>query len=134
MPNFNHITIVGHITRDPQLSYLPSQTAVCDCGIAETRKFKKQDGNTGEQTCFVDLKIFGKQAENFNKYVQKGKAMLISGRLCYDSWTAQDGSKRSKHYIGVDTYQFLGGSPTGGAGTQRNGPSEPEPENDSIPF
>ena len=95
------------MTRDPELSYLPSQTAVVDFGIAVNRKWKSKDGEAKEETCFVDCRAFAKTAENIDKYLAKGNPLFVEGRLTFDSWTAQDGSKRSKHRVTVETFQFL---------------------------
>lgn len=106
--NFNKVILGGNVTRDPQLSYLPSQTAVVDFGMAVNRKWKSKDGEAKEEVCFVDLRAFGRTAENINKYVKKGSPFFVEGRLDFDSWTAQDGSKRSKHRVTVENFQFLG--------------------------
>jgi len=106
--NFNRIMLGGNVTRDPQLSYLPSQTAVVEFGMAVNRKWKSKDGDQKEEVCFVDLRCFGKTAENINKYIKKGDPLFIEGRLTFDSWQAQDGTKRSKHRVTIDNFQFLG--------------------------
>ena len=109
MASLNKVLLMGNMTRDPQLSYLPSQTAVAEFGLAMTRKFKKQDGSQGEETCFVDCQIFGKRAEVINKYFKKGEPIFIEGRLKLDSWQAQDGTKRSKLRVFVENFEFIGG-------------------------
>jgi single-strand DNA-binding protein len=116
MANFNKVLLMGNLTRDPQLSYLPSQTAVVDFGLAVNRRWTGQDGSQREDTCFVDCRAFGKQAETFNKYMSKGKPVFIEGRLTYDTWTAQDGSKKSRLRVTVENFQFLGGPPSGPEG------------------
>ena len=108
MANFNKVLLLGNLTRDPQLSYLPSQTAVVDFGLAVNRKWKGQDGTMKEDTCFVDCRAFGKSAENLNKYCKKGNPLFVEGRLTFDSWTTEDGSKRSKHRVTVENFQLLG--------------------------
>ena len=108
MANFNKVLLLGNLTRDPQLSYLPSQTAVVDFGLAVNRKWKGQDGTMKEEACFVDCKAFGKSAENLNKFCKKGNPLFIEGRLTFDSWTAKDGSKHSKHRVTVQNFQLLG--------------------------
>ncbi len=108
MSNYNKIMLMGNITRDLQLSYLPSQTAVVEFGIAVNRTWTGKDGAKKEEVCFVDCRAFGKTAETMNKYLSKGKPVFIEGRLTFDSWTAQDGSKRSKHCVTVENFQFLG--------------------------
>jgi single-strand DNA-binding protein len=145
MASYNRIIMMGNLTRDPQLSYLPSKTPVVDFGLASNRKFKRADGTDGEETCFVDCRCFGRMAETINKYCQKGKSLLVEGRLTYDTWEAQDGSKRSKHRIMVENFTFVGGPGGQDASRQRpaegaewNGPANagepaPPPEDD-IPF
>ena len=116
MAGFNRVLLMGNLTRDPQLSYTPSQTAVVDFGIATNRKWSGQDGSQREETCFVDCRAFGRLAENINKYFSKGKPIFVEGRLTFDSWTAQDGSKRSKHRVTVEKFEFLPGTGGGGGG------------------
>jgi len=111
MANFNKVFLMGNLTRDPQLSYLPSETAVVDFGLAVNRRWTGKDGTKKEETCFVDCRAFGRQAENINKYLSKGRALFVEGRLSFDSWTAQDGTKRSKHRVTVENFQFLGSAP-----------------------
>ncbi len=107
MANFNKILLMGNLTRDPQLSYTPNQTPVVDFGLATNRKWTGQDGSQREETCFVDCRAFGRQAENINKYLSKGRLVFIEGRLTFDTWTAQDGTKRSRHRVTVETFQFM---------------------------
>lgn len=145
MANFNKVLLMGNLTRDPQLSYLPSQTAVVDFGLAVNRRWTGKDGEKKEETCFVDCRAFGRMAENINKYLVKGRALFVEGRLQFDSWTAQDGSKRSKHRVTVENFQFLGGAGGGGSGpasgqasqgyqgsSAKNGPADDNA--DDIPF
>jgi single-strand DNA-binding protein len=124
MAGFNKVLLMGNLTRDPQLSYTPNQTAVVDFGVATNRRWTGQDGTQRDETCFVDCRAFGRMAENINKYMTKGKPIFIEGRLTFDSWTAQDGSKRSRLRVTVENFQFLPG--TGGA----SGQGEPQ---DAVP-
>ncbi|MEK6642516.1 MAG: single-stranded DNA-binding protein [Planctomycetota bacterium] len=116
MANFNKVVLAGNLTRDPQLSYLPSNMAVVEFGMAINSKWRSQSGEMKEDTCFVELQAFGKQAETLNQYMTKGKALLVEGKLRYRSWDGKDGKKHSKLSVVVDTFQFLGGPPGGGAG------------------
>jgi len=142
MANFNKVLLMGNLTRDPQLSYLPSQTAVVDFGLAVNRRWKSREGEDREETCFIDCRAFGRQAENINKYLGKGRALFVEGRLTFDSWTAQDGTKRSRHRVTVENFQFLPGGPGGRAGQTEEGtqgiPAEQGPAEqtgaDDIPF
>jgi single-strand DNA-binding protein len=116
MANYNKIILVGNLTRDPQLKYLPSQMAVTEFGLAVNNKYRTKSGEDREEVCFVDCSIFGKGAEIINQYCQKGKQILVEGRLKYDSWEdKQGGGKRHKHSVLVENFQFLGGR-EGGAG------------------
>src|SRR3954471_20330667 len=121
MANYNKVILVGNLTRDPQMRYLPSQMAVTDFGLAVNHKFKTKTGEDREDVLFIDCSIFGKGAEIINKYCQKGKQLLVEGRLKYETWEdKQGGGKRSKHTVLVDQFQFLGGdrgaSGAGGGG------------------
>lgn len=135
--NYNKIILAGNLTRDPQLSYLPSQTAVVEFGIAVNRKWTGKDGEKKEEVCFVDCRAFGKVAETLNKYLTKGKPVLVDGRLSFESWMAQDGTKRSRHRVVVENFQFL---PSGGNQQPQVGRANPDyvgddpPPSDDIPF
>ncbi len=118
MASVNKVLLIGNVTRDPQLTYLPSQTAVVEFGLAMNRHWKNKEGEAREETCFVDCQAFGKSAEAINKYVSKGDPLYVEGRLKLDSWTAQDGSKRSKLRVVVESFQFLGQRQDSGSGNQ----------------
>jgi single-strand DNA-binding protein len=108
MASLNKVLLMGNLTRDPQLSYLPSQTPVVEFGMAMSRKYKKQDGSMAEDTCFVDCRLFGKRAEVVNKYFKKGEPIFVEGRLQFDQWQAQDGTKKSKLRVFVENFEFIG--------------------------
>jgi len=145
MANYNKVILAGNLTRDPQLSYLPSNTPVVEFGMAINRRWRGQDGSTKEETCFVDLRAYGRQAETINQYMSKGRQLLVEGHLRYDQWTAQDGSKRSRLWVIVDNFQFLGGPrnaeggpprPADSAGGQRYRPAaaeQPPPPDVDVP-
>lgn len=107
---FNKVIIVGNLTRDVDLKYLPSGSAVSTIGLASNRKYKKQDGSQTEEVCFVDIKLFGRTAEVANQYLKKGSQVLIEGRLSLETWNDQNGNKRSKHTIVAESMQMLGKS------------------------
>jgi single-strand DNA-binding protein len=139
MANFNKILLMGNLTRDPQLSYTPNQTPVVDFGLATNRKWTGQDGSQREETCFVDCRAFGRQAENINKYLSKGRLLFLEGRLTFDTWTAQDGTKRSRHRVTVESFQFMPRTGAGGgnqAVQSADANSEPKQQTseDDIPF
>ena len=116
MANYNKVSLVGNLTRDPQLSYLPSQTPVVEFGLAVNHRWKAQDGQQREDVCFIDCRAYGKTAEVVNQYLHKGSQALVEGRLQFDQWTDKDGNKRSKHRIFVDNVQFLDTRQQGGQG------------------
>ena len=143
MAGFNKILLMGNLTRDPQLSYTPNQTAVVDFGLATNRRWTGQDGSQRDEVCFVDCRAFGRLAENINKYLSKGRPIFIEGRLTFDTWTAQDGTKRSRHRVTVENFQFLPGTGSGfdqGNSGSRSEPAAPPPppgpgvHHDEIPF
>jgi len=154
MASYNRIILVGNLTRDPQLSYTPANTAVCKFGLATNHKWKDREGNPREEVCFVDCTAFGKAGETFNQYMSKGQPVLVEGRLKLDQWTSPEGDKKSKHEVIVDNFQFLGGRRDGGGavggpgGERSNAPAAagavrasgpgydepPPPTDDGIPF
>ncbi len=106
MPSFNSVTLVGNVTRDIELRYLGSGTAVCDLGLAVNDRVKKGDQYVEEVT-FVDCTCFGRTAEVASKYIDKGGSCLISGRLKMDSWE-KEGQKRTKLKVICDRLVLLG--------------------------
>ena len=148
MASYNRIILVGNLTRDPQLSYTPANTAVCKFGIATNHKWKDREGNAREEVCFVDCTLFGKGGEVFNQYMKKGQMALIEGRLDFQQWTTPEGDKRSKHAVFVENFTFLGGrgSEAGGRAGETSaagvpaaagvagGYEAPRPSGDDIPF
>jgi single-strand DNA-binding protein len=120
---FNKVILVGNLTRDCELRYLPSGSAVCTTGIATNRRFKNQNGEQKEEVCFIDITFFGRTAEIANQYLSRGKKVLVEGRLKLDQWTDQTGAKRSKHSVTVDNLQMLDAKNPqdgGGHGTSTN--------------
>ncbi len=146
MANFNKVILMGNLTRDPQLSYTPNQTAVVEFGMAINRRWKGQDGTQRDETCFVDCQMFGRRAEVINKYCKKGNPLFVEGRLNFSSWQAQDGSKRSKLRVTAENFEFIGGGGGGGssggdrgqAGQNYGGgaatPAQTPVSDDDIPF
>jgi single-strand DNA-binding protein len=155
MAGFNRVVLLGNLTRDPQLKYLPNNTAVCEFGLAMNRQWRDADGNQRDEVCFVDVAAFGRRGETINQYMSKGRQILIEGRLKFDSWTSQDGTKRSKLSVVVDNFTFVGsrdasgggGAPVGARDDRRSAPppqapgpsdgpvlDEGPPSGDDIPF
>ncbi|HVT90735.1 MAG TPA: single-stranded DNA-binding protein [Tepidisphaeraceae bacterium] len=143
MASYNKVLLMGNLTRDPQLRYLPNQTPVVDFGLACNRKYKLQSGEEKEEVTFVDCSAFGRTAEVINQYMKKGKPIFIEGRLRYEQWEdKQGGGKRSKLSVHVDNFQFIGGRDGGGGeGDQpappprsaSRGPARPGPQPPSAP-
>ncbi|WP_456433131.1 single-stranded DNA-binding protein [Nitratifractor sp.] len=104
---YNRVILVGNLTRDVEIRYTPSGTAIGKVGIATNRRFKTANGEQRDETMFIDLTFFGRTAEIANQYLRKGSKVLVEGRLVLEQWTAQDGSKRSKHSVTVDNLQML---------------------------
>ncbi len=107
MPNFNQVNLAGHLSRDPELSYLPSQTAVCNCAIAINQKYTDSGNIKQEKTCFIDVVIFGKRGETFVKYLKKGSPILLTGSLTFHRWTGKGDVIHSKHSVTVREFVFL---------------------------
>lgn len=105
---FNKVILVGNLTRDVELRYLPNQSALAKLGLATNRRYKKQDGSQGEEVCFIDVNLFGRTAEIANQYLKKGSSVLIEGRLVLDTWMDNNGQKKSKHSITAESMQMLG--------------------------
>jgi len=143
MASLNRVLLIGNLTRDPQLTYLPSQTPVVEFGLAMNRRYKKQDGSMADETCFVDCQMFGKRAETVNKYFKKGDPIFVEGRLKYDSWE-KDGRRQSRLRIFVENFEFLGKGGGGGSNAaQSQGAGFPDTSmdapygaatDDDIPF
>lgn len=142
MGSYNRVVLVGNLTRDPQLSYTPANTAVCKFGIATNRTFKDRDGNSREEVCFVDCTVFGRAGETFNQYMSKGRPVLVEGRLHFSQWTTPEGEKRSKHEVVVENFTFLGsgrggegaGAPAAAGSAESGSGSPAPPSDDGIPF
>jgi single-strand DNA-binding protein len=105
--DINRVTIVGRLTRDPELQYLQSGTAVLRLGVAVNGRQKDAGGNWVDKPNFFDVKVFGAQAETLNNHLAKGRRVGVDGRLDWSSWEAADGSKRSKVEIVAQSVQFL---------------------------
>lgn len=118
MANFNKVILVGNLTRDPQVRYTPSGTAVTDLGLAVNRTwFDKQSNSRKEETTFVDVTLWARQAEVAGEYLSKGRTVLIEGRLQLDQWTDKEsGQKRNKLKVVGENMQMLGGRGGGGGG------------------
>ncbi len=115
MASFNRVILVGNVTRDIELRYIPSGTAVTDLGLAVNDRRKSQSGEWVEETTFVDVTLWGRTAEVASEYLSKGSPVLIEGRLKLDTWESE-GQKRSKLRVVGERMQMLGGRGGGGGG------------------
>ena len=142
MPSVNRVHLLGHLTRDPELRYLPSQTEVASFGMAMNRKFKTAAGEAKEDVTFVDCECFGRAAQIVHQHMRKGQLVYLEGRLKLDQWDDRNGGgRRSKLSVVVETFQFLG-MKNGNGEAQKAGkpavasPIEEEPifDDQEIPF
>lgn len=108
MASFNKVILMGNLTRDPELRYTPKGTAVAKLGIAVSRKWRSDTGGMQEETTFVDVDAFGKQAETLGQYLKKGRPIMLEGRLRLDQWEDKNtGQKRSKLGVVMESFQFV---------------------------
>ncbi len=108
MAGFNRVILIGNLTRDPDYRQLASGQAVCRLGLATNRQFKnKQTGNLVQEVCYIDIDVWGAQAESCRQYLQKGRAVLVEGRLKFDTWEDPNGQTRNKHSVVADRVVFL---------------------------
>ncbi len=120
MVNYNLVVMAGNLTRDPQHRRLASGQGVCRLSLAVNRQYKnKQTGNTVQEVCYVDIDVWGAQAESCRQYLQKGRPILVEGRLKYDSWEDAQGQTRTRHTIVAERVMFLS-FPAGGPGSGNN--------------
>lgn len=126
MAGFNRLIMVGNLTRDPEYRQLTSGQAVCRLGLATNRQFKnRQTGSMVQEVCYIDVDVWGAQAESCRQYLQKGRSVLVEGRLKFDTWEDQAGQTRNKHSIVADRVVFLG---AGAAAEEGEQTSEDRPD------
>lgn len=122
MPSLNKVLLMGHMTRDPELRVTPKGTSICTFSIAINRSFKTESGETKEEVIFVDCETWGKAGDTIAKYMHKGRAIYVEGRLRLDQWEDKNTKeKRSRMKVVCDNFQFLG----------ENRGSTPEPASES---
>jgi len=139
--DINRVTLVGRLTRDPELRHLPSGTPVLEMGVAVNGRQQDDAGNWVDKPNFFDVKVFGNQAEMLAQHLAKGRRIGIDGRLDWRSWEAQDGSKRSKVDVVAQSVQFLDSRQDGessyvpaGAAASSGEDFPSSPTDDDIPF
>ena len=135
LPSLNRVLIAGRLTRDPELRYTPSGTAVCNLRLASSRRYKDKSGQWQDDATFVGVVAWSRTAENCGEYLKKGSAVLVEGRLQSRSWETEDGQKRSVVEINALRVEFLDKV---GASTQavpsEGVPDEAPAEDEDIPF
>ncbi|HOW35609.1 MAG TPA: single-stranded DNA-binding protein [Candidatus Omnitrophota bacterium] len=129
MASLNKVLLIGNLTRDPELRYTPSGMAVTNLGLAVNRKFKNKNGELKEETCFITVVSWGKQAEVCNQYLQKGRPVCVEGRLQSRSWETKEGQKRNTIEVQAERIQFLG-TGKGVDVAAANGPADDVPGTD----
>ena len=143
MASLNKVLLVGNLTKDPELRFVPSGQAVANLRLAVNRRYKAGNGEWKDEVTYVSVEVWGKSAEACGEYLKKGSPVLVEGRLKLKEWTAQDGQKRSQIEVVSERVQFLGsgkGRAEGGApaaeGFDGPPPSDgpPPASDDDIPF
>jgi single-strand DNA-binding protein len=112
--SLNKVFLMGNLTRDPEVKYTPKGTAVGDLAIAINESYKGQDGTVKDMVTYVDIEVWGRQAENCKQYLTKGRPVFVEGQLRLDQWESPQGEKKSRLKVRAVNVQFLGGSPGGG--------------------
>ena len=124
MPNYNKVILMGNLTRDPEVRYTSGGTAIAKLGMAINRTWTNKEGQKQEETTFVDVDAFGRQAEVIGQYLKKGRPVMIEGRLKLDQWDdKQTGQKRSKLGVTLEGFQFIDSRGEGGGGGEYSGGS-----------
>ena len=127
MANFNKVLLMGNLTRDPEVRYTPKGTAIATLGLAVNRTWSTETGEKKEEVTFVDVDVWGRQAETIGQYMSKGRPIFIEGRLKLDQWDDKEtGQKRSKLKVVCENFQFLGG-PKGSAEVSEQAPPSSRP-------
>lgn len=131
MPSFNKVIFMGHLTRDPEMTYLPSGTPVTKFSIAMNERYNNSDGEQQEIVCFIDVEAWDKQAEVINEYLSKGDPIHFEGALRLDTWE-DDTGKRTKHKIRLQRFTFVGGN-QGENGSNAGGNASDSPVAEGSP-
>ena len=126
MPNYNKVILMGNLTRDPEVRYTSSGTAIAKLGIAINRYWSNKDGLEQEEPTFVDEDAYGRQAETIGQYLKKGRPIMVEGRLKLDQWDdKQTGQKRSKLGVVLDRFEYIDTRSEGGGGHLSGDSSSP---------
>ena len=134
MIQVNSVMLAGRLTQDPELRYTPQGSAVTTLGLALNRTYTTSDGEKKEETTYVNVEVWQKQAERCAEYLSKGRPVFVQGRLRTRSWETQDGQKRSVLEVVAFRVQFMDWAETGGAKRAEQAEASPETQEDDIPF
>jgi len=127
MASYNKVLLMGNLTRDPEVRYTPKGTAIANLGLAVNRVYTTESGEQKEEVTFVDIEVWGRQAETAGQYLSKGRPVFVEGRLRLDSWEDKEsGQKRNRLKVVAERVQFLG-APRGGAEFKDQPPTEEAP-------
>ena len=106
MPSFNKVILMGNLTKDPDLRYTPKGVSVTEFSLAVSRRFRQEE-ELKDEVCYIDIVVFGKQAENCKQYLGKGNGVIVDGRLNQRRWETADGQKRNKHEVVALNVTFM---------------------------
>ena len=134
MANLNKVFLIGNLTRAPELRYTPTGTAVADLRIAVGRKYTTQSGEKREDTCFLTVIVWAKQAESCGEYLDKGSPIMVEGRLQTRDWETKDGQKRNVVEVVAERVQFMGRPKTAGAPSVAEAVEVGSEGEDEVPF
>ncbi|MCX7919440.1 MAG: single-stranded DNA-binding protein [bacterium] len=142
MANLNRVTLIGNLTKDPEIRFTPNGTQVLSFDLAVNHRYKDQSGNFQDETLFIRVVVWGKQADICKQFLAKGKSVFVEGRLRSRSWETQDGQKRTTIEVQASPMSVLPiekiGKPVNTAGSagipEGNGEEEPGAADDSVPF
>ena len=127
MASLNKVFLIGNLTRDPELRYTPSGTPICEFGLAVNRSYRTRDGEQRDETCFVNVSMWGRRGEVISEYFSKGTPILIEGRLKFDTWETAEG-RRSKLSVVAENFEFMGRPAPGTAPTEADSDRPRPPE------
>ncbi|MBN1868777.1 single-stranded DNA-binding protein [Candidatus Sumerlaeota bacterium] len=133
MLELNKVMLIGNLTRDPELSYLPSGTALAKLGVAVNRRYKDRNGESKDDVAFIDVETWAKSAEFCAKYLKKGRRVFIEGRLRQDRWESPDGGKRNRIVVNAERVQFADSRPSEDGGSSGGASGQYQPPESAPP-
>jgi len=133
MASFNKVILLGNLTRDPEMRVTANDLAIAQIGLAVNRQYKTRDGERREETTFVDVDAFGRDAETLSRYLKKGDPLMLEGRLKLNQWEDSEGKKQSKLRVVLERFQFIGGGRADNSGSGNDGYEQSSPPRNSAP-